>query len=519
MLAAILLAYLLLLGRALSYDFVWDDVHEIENNRTFDQPLSEGLGKTQTARTDPALVELSMVELAYDSYRPLLFASLWLDFQLWGRDPVALHAVNVLLGAIAIVLAYAIGRRWLGGTLALVPTALFALHPVQIEAIAYVSGRGDVLAGVFALLALLASLRAVDASTRGRALAWSALGSVSFAASLLSKESYIGLPLVIAAVLVVSGRFRTRWWIAVAFVIAAMAYLVLRAQLVTSTGNQTLRAGIYGLPGVWIEYLRIVALPFDLSTERLRDSRYVVPGVVLALASICLAGYCARRGACSTSVKNIYIGVVWMAVLVAPAAVPIVSTNVVADRYFYLPLLGLGVAVTAGAVLAIAWRPRLRRLLAILGALALVLWLFVGWRQVPVWRDNSSLYLNAVAMTPGSSMAHYRVGYLHAQHGQWDEATNRFLHAVALNPRNVVALNNLGVAFLRTGQPANAVAPLDAAIKVNPAHFRAWLNLGIALWSVGERVRGCESIDRALTIHPGYATAARERVNRCGARP
>jgi len=516
--AAILATYLVLLGRALTYEFVWDDVREIEHNAAFDRPLLEGLQQTQTERTDPTLTELSTIELAYDSYRPLLFASLWLDVQLWGRSPAPLHAVNLVLGALAILVAHALARRWLAGPLAWIPTALFALHPIQIEAVAYISGRGDVLAGLFVLLAALGAVRALDASTPRPAAAWTALAAVAFAASLLSKEAYIGLPLVVAGIALAEGRLRARWWVPALLVGVAAGYLVGRAAIVSSTQGHALRSGVLGLPGIWLDYLRIVALPFDLSTERLRHPGYAVPGAVIAAALAAAIAVMARRTTLSRHTRTTLLGLVWMGVLVAPAAVPIASTQVVADRYFYAPMFGLALAITAGLTRATELRPRLARPVVIVGVLSGVMWLLVAWRQVPVWSDNRTLYANAVALSPESSMAHYRLGYLEAQAGTWDQAIPRFERAIELDPRNLVALNNLGVGYLRTGQLEAAARVLATAVEVNPAHFRAWLNLGLAQWSLGDRARGCASIARALEIHPEYPSALRERERRC-ARP
>lgn len=514
-LAAVLAVYLLMVGRAVTYAFVWDDVREIEENAAFERPLTEGILQTQTARTDPALSELSTIALAYDSFRPLLFASLWIDVQLWGRSPAALHAVNLVLGAIAILLVSVLARRWLADWLALIPTAMFALHPIQIEAVAYISGRGDVLSGLFALLATLTAVHAIDSEQRGPAMTWSALSAVTFAASLLSKEANIGLPVVVVAIAVLERRVRSRWWVPAVLVAVAIGYLAVRSLVVSSTQGQALRAGMFGLPGIWLEYLRIVALPFDLSTERMRNPGLTVPGLGIAAVAFFAVAVAMRRGLASREARAAVVGLVWMTTLVAPAAVPILSTRVVADRYFYVAMFGLALLFAAGIAHVAAHHRRYLRPLAVVGALAGMLWLLVAWRQVPVWRDTRTLYEHAAAMSPDSSMAHYRVGYLHAQAGRWDEAIAHFAHATELDPNNLVALNNLGVGYLRTGQPDAAAHALSAAVIVNPAHFRAWLNLGLAQWTLGERTRGCASIARALAIHPGYAAAVREHRQRC----
>lgn len=517
-LLAIVTVYLALLGRSVTYDFVWDDVREIQTNTSFDRPLLDGLGTTQTERTDPTLTELTSIELAYDSYRPVLFTSYWIDIQLWGRSPFALHAVNVLLGVLAILLAYALSRRWLGGTLALIPTALFALHPLQIEAVAYVSGRGDLLAGVFALLATLAAIRAGDATERPRAALWMTASCIAFACSLFSKEAYIGLPIALALIAYIDRTLRRSWWMPASLLAVCGVYFVVRSAIVTATSGGALADAMRVMPSVWLEYARLVVLPFDLSTERLPRPALVPIGwiVVAAIAVVMLYRRFAKRPALGAQLRSAVAGVVWMALLVAPSAVAIASMNVVADRYFYLSMLGLGIALTAAGAHVAALQPRYRRPLLITAAVWGVLALVVAWTQVPVWRDTATLYRHAVEMSPNSSKAQYRVGFLDAQAGRWDEAIARFERAIELDPHNVPALNNLGVAYLRVRQLPRAERALAAAVASNPAHFRSWLNLGLAQLEQGNRA-GCAAIQRALEINPRYEAARVEQQRRCSA--
>src|SRR5262245_23580499 len=109
-LALILVAYLALFGRSVTYGFVWDDVHEIEHAPIFDAPLVDGLTATQTERTDPTLTELSSIQLAYDSYRPALFATYWFEIRMWGRSAGPMHGTNLVLGALAIIGVFFLAR-------------------------------------------------------------------------------------------------------------------------------------------------------------------------------------------------------------------------------------------------------------------------------------------------------------------------------------------------------------------------------------------------------------------------
>lgn len=507
-LAVIVAAFTISLGRATSYAFVWDDVKEIETNPAFDRPLSEGLALTQTERTDPDLTQLSTIELAYDSYRPLLFASYWIDVQLFGRSARALHAVNLLLGILGIALAYLVLRRWLPPPRALVATAVFALHPAQIEAVAYVSARGDLLAGVLALACVLACLRALDAPRPAR---WAGLAAAAFAASLLAKEAYLALPVAIAALAWREDRLRARWWIPASLVGVIAGYLVLRAAMVTSTTGGALTAALVALPGILVQYLRIFALPFDLSTERLLEPAFTVPGWLAAVLALALVAW---RG---TRAKPAVAGLVWFGALLAPSAIAIASQRVVADRYAYLALLGLAAAVVWAAAELIAAQPRFRVLVLAVGALWGALLVVVGWRQVPVWTDNAALYTNAAELAPRSSSAQYRLGVLETQRGRWPEALAQFEAAIAIDDTNVLALNNLGVGRLRTGDPAGAAVALSRAVELQPAHFRAWYNLGVAKLATGDKAGGCAAVRRALSINPNYQPA-RAEVTSAGGR-
>ncbi len=516
LLALIVIVYAGSLGRTVDHDYVWDDIPELAQNAAFDRPLLEGMALTQTERAAPELAQLQALAFGYDSYRPLLFASYWVDIAVWGRRPGPLHATNVLFGALAIVLAYATARRWLGSAIALVPTAVFALHPVQIEAVAYLSGRGDVLAGLFALLATYAALRACDTGVARRAIGWTALAAVAFAASLLTKESAIGLPVAIGVVASRPGG-RARWWVTGVIAAVAIAYLPLRAAMVETATAPPIADAVIAAPGALVEYVRIVLLPFDLSIERLPHGHVALGWGAIAVVAIG-AGLMWRRASGETLpawTRAVLAGLAWFAVLLGPSLVVVTTMHVLADRYVYLPLFGLSIALAAGGQRLATWRPLFARPLAIAvlawGALLLV----VAWRQVPVWRDVTSLYTHAAAMAPDSSRAQYRLAVREIAADRWDHAVPLLERAIELDPRNVEALNNLGVFHLRAGRFADAEALLRRAVAANPARFNSWVNLGLAQVAGDQRAEGCRSVARALQINPRFAPAHEAHALHC----
>lgn len=510
LLAAILAVYVLSLGRTLDHGYVWDDVPEIQTNVSFDRPLGEGISLTQVERGAAQLAQLDSLSFTYDSYRPVLFASYWSDIALWGREPGPLHRTNVLLGALAIVLAYLVARRWIGTAAALVPTALFALHPIQIETVAYVSARGDLLAGLFALAATYGTLRGIDATTTRRSAGFAVMASLAFAASLLSKESYIALPLALAIIAWSRPHGRARWWIVAGLFVVAASYLPLRAMMISVRSSPPYGDSVVSFPATVLDYLRIVVLPFDLSIERMpRTHAYV--GWLAAACVIALAVFGALRVRAGTALaawtRTVVEGVAWLILLVGPSAVVVHSMNITADRYLFLPVLGLAIAMTAAGVRLVQFADRWAIPIKALAIAWAAIAVFVGWRQVPVWHDTSTLYRHGLAMEPSSSRANYRVAVLEIQRGDWELAVPLLERAIELDPRNAEALNNLGVYFLRRARNVEAELLFRRAVAANPARFNAWNNLGLALLAQGKHDAACVSIAHALEINPGYQAA------------
>jgi Tfp pilus assembly protein PilF len=507
-LAAILLVFAAIYARSVTFDFVWDDVEAIRDNPIYAGPLLDGLDATQHDHLDPALRKLSGMKPAHDSYRPLLYLSYRLDVALSGTSPRGMHLHNLILALLSIAVFCFVATRWLiSDRSALIATAVFALHPLQVESVAYVSGRGDLLAGLFALLAVAAALQFEQAGSRVRRAVWLLAGTACLLASLLSKEAYLGLPIALAGLAFARGKLREQRTVLATWIAAIVAYLTLRFAVggVAEGGTGALALG--SLPGVFLRYLQIALLPFDLSTERLYDASYVLPGW-LALGVLIAWVLTRLRGGWSQTSRSVASGLLWMLVLLGPSVVVVVLMGVVADRYSYLPLGGFAVALSA---LLTATARKSNKLGPVLGA-AGILWtamcLVVTIMQVGTWKDNRTLYGHAVATAPQSSMANYRLGHSYATDGQWPEAIALFERAVALQPSNLRALNNLGVAYLNTGKFEAAAGAFERALaESGQMHFRAWYNLGVAQMNMEEREAACASVERALQINPSYEAA------------
>lgn len=508
--------YALLFVPSLDSDWVWDDVPAIRDNPLYHAPLLEGLLSTQQDHLDPNSRKLTTLRVEHDSYRPLLYLSYRLDISCFGASPRWMRVHNLLLGVVAIFLCYLLARRLLEDEgAALLATAIFAIHPVQTESLVYIAGRGDVLAGLFALASLYCLER--WRARAPRKLLWPTLASTAFAASLLSKETYLGLPMVVLLFGWLGGQTRESLRGALLLGLVLCVYIPVRFAITGPTTSTALLPTIASLPGYWLQGLSIFLLPFDLGTERLADDSFFFAGWVALLALLAFTTKLAlSAGEGKRALRVIAAGFALSLLCIGPSAIVVHNLGVLADRYLYLAVLAFAIVVAQGARYALACKPMLRALCLGLIALWGLVLLYVSHRQVRVWRDNFTLYSHALRMEPASSMAHYRLGYLYAANNHCPTALPLFQRALELNPANARAANNLGVCFMRLGDYQSALPVFQDAIRIKgSAQFRSWANLGASQIELGKPEDGCKSLRKALSINPNYGRASEQIARFC----
>ena len=515
---ALFTVYAALYLRTVSYEFVWDDFPALVDNPLYQGPWLGGIRASMHDHVDPSLRKLSSAKLAHDSYRPVLYLSHRIERELYGKDAGGHHLHNVLVGALALAMVLALARRWLAHDgKALAVAGVFALHPLQVESIAYVSGRGDLLAALFALASLWLALRGADGGSRR--WAWMIASTVALVLSMLSKEAYIGVPIALLLIAWSAGRLRVHVADVCAHAVGLAMYLALRLAMAPAGAQESL-AAILILPGLWLQYFSILLSPSDLSIVRPLSSAWVVPGWLALMVVLIGVARLSRRPLDERTqlARQALAGALIALVFIGPSAIVVKIMNVVADRYACLPLVGYAVAlVSAGDwsahVAAASARP-----LRVLGATLALACLVVTALQVPVWRDPKSLYMNAFMMEPRSSTAAYGLGLAHARLGDWSFAQPLFRRAVELDPRNSRAWNNMAVGALEQGDYVAAIYAAEHAAAVTNAPYRALYNLGAAHLRLGQVREGCSALARALAVNASYSAARELMEQSCGAR-
>jgi tetratricopeptide (TPR) repeat protein len=420
--------------------------------------------------------------------RPLTQLTFWLNYQTGGPDALGYHALNLLLHLGAVLLAYECLRRLLPERAALAAAALFAVHPLQAEAVDYVWGRGIVLAALLSLAALLCWLT-------GRP--WAAVAC--FAAALLAKEECAAFPLLL---LMLPPRPRGRFHIAamLGLAVAAGARVAYVAGVIPGS-LAGLHAGIspwkYFLAQgpVILRYLRLLILPYGFTV----DADIHVPAVwlgVLAWAGICALAVFLWRYRKHPAAACLLAGLI----LLIPSSSVFPAADLSADRRMYLPMLGF--AAAAGWLLTRVRTPALAALLVVALAGA-------GMARTYVWMTEERLWREAVRRAPEKVRPKIQL----ARAVPAVEALELLAGARRLAPFDPAVAAETGRILLSEGQPAAALEEFGRALALDPMDARNFNNRGVALDALGQTEAARQDFERALKIDPSL-TETRQNLEK-----
>lgn len=475
-------------------------------------------------------------------FHPFTWISYALDHAVWGMSPAGYHATNLLLHAVNAALVFLLARRlapaaglragaaWLFPAVA---AALWAWHPLRVEAVAWVTARRDVLSAFFQLLATLAWLRAVgDGSRRA---AWRLGALACFASAVLSKGTAVMLPAVwlVLDVFPLGRRrdgespaaFARRMlaekapFLAIAAAGAAVAWLASRASGAMRSWDA------FGLTDRLVQagyaiafYAGKSVVPADLSPlYRLPEHPALVAWPVAAgFAAVLLAGgalFLLRRKIPAAAASAACAAVLLVPVLGFAQSGP----QFAADRYTYLPAAALAPLI-AGA-LARLWSFLAARIPArvagvVLGsALLLAVLGFARWTraEIGMWRDGLTLWTRALAVDPDSPIALNNRGHALEEAGDADGALADYDRAVFAAPGSVQARLSRGTLLARAGRTPAAQADFEAALALDPDSAEAHNGLGNLKKAAGDAEGALRSYSRAIAAKPDYADALYNR--------
>jgi len=451
------------------------------------------------------------------NYHPLTWLAHQLDVELFGLAPGPHHLVNVGLHALNALLAFLLLAAWLGsGAAGFLGAAAFALHPLRVESVAWIAERKDVLCATFLLVALLLYLRHGRAPSPGRYAAC----LLALALALLAKPMAVTFPaLALCLDHAPLGRTRTVPWrrllleklpfVALALCAAAATLWAQSAAGATSSlgglalelrlANALRTVWVYVAQSLWPAGL-MVFYPHAASVDE-APLGALLPGAAAGLALLALGGLGAWR--LRARQPAVLAGLAFYLCALAPVVgVVQVGTQAHADRYTYLPSLGL--IAGAGAALALLPRRRLVGALALVGVAALAL---AARAQVGVWRDTRALFAHALAVDEHNYLAHVKLGELDLEQGDLAAARARFERALAIQPRFAHALGKLALCDLAEGELVAARERLLAARALEPDDPELRLNLGVVELERGELEAARAHFEAVRALDPANADA------------
>lgn len=460
---------------------------------------------------------------------PLTWLSRMADVSLFGMDAGRHHLVNVLFHLLNTLLLFLVlrgmtGKAWESGTVA----ALFAVHPLHVESVAWVIERKDVLAGFFWMLALGAYAR--YAARPG--IARYGLVFFFFVLGLMSKPIVVTLPFVLLLL---------DWWplcrlsppaeasgagdaasfrpasagrlllekvpfIGLSAAVSAVVYLAHRnvgsvprldqLPMWARAGNALAAYGSYLRKTVWPSDLAVF-YPHPGTDLDLRKA--AAAGLFLCAATVLVAAYSRRRRWLATG-WFWYLGTLLPVIGLVQA-----GEQAMADRYTYISLIGVFLAATWEVSGIAEAHPRMRKVLAAAVPAVVLSLAAAAYVQTGYWRDSVALYTRSIAVTERNWKLRYNLGVAYAALGRHEEAIASYREAVRIRPDYADAWYNLGAACVALGRHEEGIASYREALKIQPAKADVWFNLGNALAGLGRFPEAGNAFREAVRIEPNDA--------------
>ena len=476
------------------------------------------------------------------NWHPLTTLSHILDCGLYGLNAGGHHATNVVLHTIAALLLFRVLRQmtdafWKSAIVA----ALFAVHPLHVESVAWVSERKDVLSAVFFFLMLDAYVRYARAASITRYLVVIAL----FVAGLMSKSMLVTAPIVLLVldywplrrfkqIASTTGKAKilrsdNQRRIIQRLFLEKVPLLILSAGagIITFALQKRAAGSIPSLPFLWRAQNAVVSYVI-YAWKTLWPTHLAVfyphPNDTLATWQVILAMAFLLAITCAALVWRdkrpyLFTGWFWYLVMLVPVIGLVqVGEQGHADRYTYLPSIGLFlIAVWAAGDIAAVGQVRLWRAVATAGTVMIVAALAcTAFAQTSYWQNSETLWTHTLAVTTDNDVAHNNLGYLCVDRGQLDQAMSHFEAASKIRSGKLDPHYNLGTAFVemnlgdalaRKGQPDEAMAHFEQAIKLQPDYAEAYYNRGNVLYAKGRIDEAIADFEKTLQIQPDDADA------------
>jgi Flp pilus assembly protein TadD len=472
------------------------------------------------------------------NWHPLTWLSHMMDCQIFGLNAGGHHLVNILFHIANTLLLFfflrsTTGAQWRSAIVA----ALFAWHPMHVESVAWVAERKDLLSAFFWLLTLLAYVRYTQDATveetfptanssanskpkTQHSKLYYTLALLCCALALLSKPMAVTLPFTLLLVDIwplrrisnLKFQLSTFIWLIVekipffllSFGLCLVTFLVQRTAGAVSPMEWSIRLG--NVPVAYARYLSKLFWPTDLAIVYPYVYHWPAPAIIgsvlmVLLVSVLALVFLRKKGWLAS-------GWFWfLGTLVPVIGLVQVGAQSMADRYSYIPSIGLFVVVVWGVSELCGARPNGKIILTLLGGSALTSCVLAASLQISYWRDSTTLFLHAIEVTQNNYVAENCLGKAFENRGELARAAALYRDAVHIEPRYAISQYNYGLALIALGHKEEAFEHLAAAAKLDPRNPDAQFNLGIFFLQNQRWADAAPCFEATLKLRPDYAPA------------
>jgi tetratricopeptide (TPR) repeat protein len=466
-------------------------------------------------------------------WNPLVWMSFMVDHEFFGLNAGGYHLTNLLLHILTTLLLFWLFHRMTGAVWrSAFVAALFALHPLHVESVAWISERKDVLSAFFWVLTLYLYVRYTEKPLLRRYLPV----LFSFMLALMSKPMVVTLPVIMILLDywplkrfsrqtdkldLLWGQFKEK---APFFVLSAVLLMMIFSPLfhfetlqvsssVTDATKIPLFSRLANAPVAFVTYLAKTFWPGDLAVfypfpAQIPLSEAIAASLFILLVSIAVM-LAARR------MPYLFVGWFWYAIAIAPVLgilqISYTAPYAMADRYHYLPSIGIAVMLAWG-IPSMIRNPFMKKAVLLPASLLFLAALtFLTWQQCGYWRDSITLFNQALKATENNFMAHNNLGLAMMEDGKIEESINHFDKAIGLHQNYVIAYYNRGNAYAQMGQYQRAFEDYDKAISLRPDYARAYYNRGTLYTLSGRHHLALDDLNKSIKLNPHYAAAYNNR--------
>ena len=456
-------------------------------------------------------------------WHPLTWLSLMFDYQLYGLNAGGYHLTNLILHIMSTLLLFWLFNRMTGSIWrSAFIAALFALHPLHVESVAWIADRKDVLSAFFWMLTLCLYVYYTEKPVIRRHL----LVLLCFACGLMSKSMVVTMPIIMILLdywplgrLQVNDQKLSETKIAgiiplwqlkekIPFFIlsAVFSIITLYAQHNPSSKNFPLGSKIDNAPVSFVTYLEKTFWPHDLAVFYPFSDQLPVWQIFGAALLILVIST-----AVMVTVKRLpylFVGWLWYAITLIPViGIVQVGNHAMADRYTYIPLIGISIMLAWGIPLLLKSEEMRKKILFPMGVVFLAILSVLSWQQCGYWKNSYELFTHTLEVTENNYTIHCNLAVLLAGQGDSKAAEFHYMEALKIKPDDKDTNMNFGNLLVRQGRLDEAIERYIAAIKSKPNFVEAYNSLGVAYVQRGNWQKAIEQFSEAVKINPGYLDA------------